>query len=77
MGGTQEEADSKVLPPLRRHKESMRKSKERESRTRKKKKIEQPRWSSLEKKKTTKRELRMEKKIKMREQSVVTFERDN
>ena len=34
LGGTQEEADSKVLPPLRRHKES----KERESRTRKKKK---------------------------------------
>ena len=39
MGGTQEEANSKVLPPLRRHKESMCKSKERESRTRKKKKI--------------------------------------
>ena len=33
LGGTQEEADSKVLPPLRRHKESMCKSKERESHT--------------------------------------------
>ena len=52
-------------------------SKERESHKRKKKKREQPRGSSLEKMKIAKRELCMEKKIKMREQSVVAFERDN
>ena len=57
LGGTQEEGESKVLPPLRRHKESMCKSKERGSRTRKKKKREQPRGSRLEKKKIAKREL--------------------
>ena len=50
LGGTQDEGESKVLPPLRRHKECMCKSKERWSRTRKKKKREQPRWSHLEKK---------------------------
>ena len=76
LGGTQEERESKVLPPSRRHKESMCKSKERESCARKKKKIKQPRGSRLEKKKTTKRELYVEKKIKMREQSVAAFERD-
>ena len=53
------------------------KSKERGSCTRKKKKREQSRRSHLEKKKTTKRELCTEKKIKMREQSVAPFERDN
>ena len=58
------EADSKVLPPLRRQKESVCKGKERESRTRKKKKGEQPRGSRLKKKKTAKRELCMEKKNK-------------
>ena len=57
LGGTQEEGESKVLPPLRRHKESMCKSKERGSRTRKKKKREQPRGSRLEKMKIAKREL--------------------
>ena len=40
LGGMQEEGESKVLPPSRRHKESMCKSKERGSRTRKKKKRE-------------------------------------
>ena len=40
LGGTQEERESKVLPPLRRHKESMCKSKEKGSRTRNKKKRE-------------------------------------
>ena len=50
LGGTQDEGESKVLPPSRRHKECMCKSKERGSRTRKKKKREQPRWSHLEKK---------------------------
>ena len=38
LGGTQEERESKILVPLRRNKESMCKSKERGSRTRKKKK---------------------------------------
>ena len=57
LGGMQEEGESKVLSPLRRHKESMCKSKERGSRTRKKKKREQPRGSHLDKKKTAKREL--------------------
>ena len=57
LGGTQEEGESKVLPPLRRHKESMCKSKERGSCTRKKKKREQPRGSRLEKMKIAKREL--------------------
>ena len=38
LEGTQEEGESKVLLPLRRHKESMCNSKERESRTIKKKK---------------------------------------
>ena len=60
----EEEGESKVLPPLGRHKESMCKSKERGSRTRKKKKREQPRGSRLKKKKTAKRELCMEKKNK-------------
>ena len=55
------------LLPLRRYKESMCKSKGRGSRTRNKKKREQPRGSHLQKKKTAKRELCMEKKIKMRE----------
>ena len=50
LGGMQKEGESKVLPPLRRHKDSMCKSKERGSRTRKKKKREQPRRSHLEKK---------------------------
>ena len=45
------------LPPSRRHKESMCKSKERGSRTRKKKKRGQPRGSCLKIKKTAKREL--------------------
>ena len=76
LGGTQEEGESKVLPPLRRYKESMCKSKGRGSRTRNKKKREQLRGSHLQKKKTAKRELCMEKKIKMREQSVAAFERD-
>ena len=67
MGGTQEEGVCKVLPPLRRHKESMCKSKDRGSCTRKKKKREQPRGSRLKKKKTAKRELCVEKKIKRRE----------
>ena len=40
LGGIQEEGESKVLPPSRRHKESMCKSKERGSRTKKKKKRE-------------------------------------
>ena len=40
LGGTQEEGESKVLSPSRRHKESMCKSKERGSRIRKKKKRE-------------------------------------
>ena len=77
LGGMQEEGESKVLPPSRRHKESMYKSKERGSRTRNKKKREPPRGSHLEKKKTVKRKLCVEKKIKRREQSVTTFERDN
>ena len=67
LGGMQEERESKLLLPLRRYKESMCKSKGRGSRTRNKKKREQPRGSHLEKKKTAKRELCMEKKIKMRE----------
>ena len=77
LGGTQEEGECKILLPLRRHKESMCKSKERGSRIRNKKKRKQPRGSCLEKKKTTKRELCVEKKIKRREQSVAAFERDN
>ena len=77
LRGTQEERESNVLLPSRRHKESMCKSKERESYTRKKKKIKQPRGSRLEKKKIAKRELYVEKKIKMRKQSVAAFERDN
>ena len=36
LGGTQKEGESKVLPPSKRHKESMCKSKERGSCTRKK-----------------------------------------
>ena len=40
LGGMQEERESKVLPPSRRHKESMCKSKERGSHTRNKKKRE-------------------------------------
>ena len=40
-------------------------------------KREQPRGSHLEKKKTAKRELCMNKKIEMREQSVAAFERNN
>ena len=67
FGGTQEEGESKVLLPLRRYKKSMCKSKGRGSHTRNNKKREQPRGSHLEKKKTAKRELCMEKKIKMRE----------
>ena len=55
--------------------ENMCKTKERGNRTRKKKKKELPRGSLLEKKKTTKRELCVEKKIKRREQSVAAFER--
>ena len=43
LGGTQEEVESKVLLPSRRHKKSLCKSKERGSRTRKKKKRKQPR----------------------------------
>ena len=77
LGGMQEKGESKVVPPSRRHKESMCKSKERGSRTRNKKKREQPRGSCLEKKKTTKRKLYVEKKIKRGEQSVVAFERDS
>ena len=56
----QEEGESKVLPPSKRHRESICKSKERGSRT-KKKEREQPKGSRLEKKKTTKREMYMEK----------------
>jgi len=77
LGGTQEEGESKILPPSRRHKENMCKSKERGSHTRNKKKKEQPRGSHLQKKKTAKRELYVEKKIKRREQSVSAFKRDN
>ena len=40
LGGTQEDREYKVLMPSRRHKESMCKSKERGSHTRKKKKRE-------------------------------------
>ena len=50
LGGMQEEGESKVMLPSRRHKESMCKSKKRASCTRKKKKKEQPRGSHLEKK---------------------------
>ena len=74
MGRMQEEGESKVLPPSKRHKKSMCKSKNRGSRTRKKR--EQPRGSRLEKKKTAKRELYVEKK-KKKEQSVTAFQRDN
>ena len=49
LGGTQKEGESKVLPPSKRHKESMCKSKERGSRTRKKR--EHPRENCLEKRK--------------------------
>ena len=40
-------------------------------------KREQPRGSHVEKKKTAKRELCMNKNIEMREQSVAAFERNN
>ena len=70
LGGTQEEGESKVLPPSRRHKERVCKSKERRSRTIKKKREressnedrrtrelrESPRGSCLEKKNIAKRE---------------------
>ena len=59
----QEEGESKILPPSKRHKESICKSKERGSRTRKKRE-RVSKGSRLEKKKTTKRELYMEKKKK-------------
>ena len=56
LGGTQEKRESKVLPPLRRYKKSLCKSKERER--------ERERESRLEKKKTAKKEQCVEKKIK-------------
>ena len=56
LGGTQEKRESKVLPPLRRYKKNLCKSKERER--------ERERESRLEKKKTAKKERWVEKKIK-------------
>ena len=73
----EEEGESKVLPPLGRHKESMCKSKERGSRTRKKKKREQPRGSRLRKRRQLRESCAWRKKIKRREQNFATFERDN
>ena len=76
MERTQEEGESKGLPPLRRHKESMCKSKERGSRTRKERE-RADKSESLREKKTAKRELCVKKKIERREQSVAVFERNN
>ena len=56
LGGTQEKGESKILPPLRRYKKNLCKSKERER--------ERERESRLEKKKTAKKERWVEKKIK-------------
>ena len=61
LGGTQEKGESKVLPPLRRYKKSLCKSKERGRRERER---ERERESRLEKKKTAKKERWVEKKIK-------------
>ena len=55
LGGTQEKGESKVLPPLRRYKKSLCKSKERE-----REREREP----LREKKTAKKERWVEKKIK-------------
>ena len=74
LGGTQEEGESKGLPPSRRHKKSMCKSKER-SCTRKERE-RAAKSKLLREKKTAKRELCVEKKIERKEQSVAAFERN-
>ena len=51
--------------------------KEKKEEVAKREKREQPRGSRLEKKKTAKRELCVEKKIERRVQSVAAFEKDN
>ena len=65
LGGTQEKGKSKGLPHSRGHKESMCKSKERGSHTRKKRE-RAAKSEPLRVKKTTKRERCMEKKIERR-----------
>ena len=63
LGGTQEKGESKVLPPLRRYKKSLCKSKGR-GRQERERERERERESRLEKKKTAKKERCVKKKIK-------------
>ena len=67
LGGTQEEGESKVLPPSRRHKESMCKSKESGSRTRIKRKESSEEEAALRKRRQPRESCAWRKKIKRRE----------